>query len=155
MLIARIVILYARLLLIVQGLAILGIGWLGASMAGGLHASARAYGYFGAIAAAVAAVAVMGIVAGLLMRPGRMWAAIVVIVLEALWAVVSFGSAAAAAGGPLAGAYYVSGGLSVVALIGLSTPPARDHCGLAAEPAGLARERDRNPPVQEGRLRDD
>jgi len=129
-LIARIVILYARVLVIVQGLFIMGLLWLATLHAGGGGVSPMAYVFLGAIATVVTAVSVTGIVAALLMRPGRRWAPIAVIILEALWTTVSLKSAVADRGGTSAGQLYAAGVLSLAAIIGLLMPPARAYCGL-------------------------
>jgi len=62
--------------------------------------------------------------------PGRRWAPVAVIILEALWVALSLASAAADASGLPAGQYYVGGMLSLAAVIGLLMPQVRAYCGL-------------------------
>jgi hypothetical protein len=123
---------YVRVLLCLQGLY-LGF-WAFALWPGGQPRGQ----FFGALGLEllVAFIGLLGIVAAVLLRPGRRWAAITAILIEVLWAAV-----AALAGYEilrdwpidwrLLGLVTVAGALFLIAVAGLLLRPVRAYAGLA------------------------
>lgn len=121
----RLVIIYIRISLSVQAVFITFIAW--AILLTIPPGESRGPNIVAALAVSV--LAAIGVAAAALMNRRRRSAAVAAFAIETVWAATSFWSAALPSGPP-DGEYYLTGVLSLIALVGLLLTPVRSYLFL-------------------------
>jgi hypothetical protein len=117
---------YVRILLCLQGVYLMFIGWLASSDQG---PDTRTWALY-TLALIAALLGLAEIVTAFLLRRGRRRAAIAAIVIETLWAAAAAIGCAASMNGSPVWQFFAGAVLFLVAVAGLLLPPVRAYAGL-------------------------
>jgi hypothetical protein len=117
---------YVRVLLCLQGVFLMFLGWAFSSDQG---PDTRTWALY-ALALIAALLGLAEIVTAILLRRGRRRAAIAAIVIEALWTAAAVIGCAASMNGSPVWQFFAGAALFLVAVAGLLLPPVRAYAGL-------------------------